>query len=131
MLIPAGSKPIQEITHREIQQDLRYQGQYLDRETGLHYNTFRYYDPDTGRFTQPDPIGLIRGVRKTGIYNNMLGFPVTRSTILFRSNYEIINCFKELAQIFIQAIKLFICRLRRMSILLEQFTEDLILIIQN
>ena len=54
-------KPIQEIAHREIQQNLRYQGQYLDRETGLHYNTFRYYDPDTGRFTQPDPIGLLGG----------------------------------------------------------------------
>ncbi|WP_222102481.1 RHS repeat-associated core domain-containing protein [Gilliamella apicola] len=55
-------KPIQEIAHREIQQNLRYQGQYLDRETGLHYNTFRYYDPDTGRFTQPDPIGLLGGI---------------------------------------------------------------------
>ncbi|ORF41515.1 RHS repeat-associated core domain-containing protein [Snodgrassella alvi] len=54
-------KPIQEIAHKEIQQNLRYQGQYLDRETGLHYNTFRYYDPDTGRFTQPDPIGLLGG----------------------------------------------------------------------
>ena len=54
-------KPIQEIAHTEIQQNLRYQGQYLDRETGLHYNTFRYYDPDTGRFTQPDPIGLAGG----------------------------------------------------------------------
>ncbi|WP_202984049.1 RHS repeat-associated core domain-containing protein [Snodgrassella alvi] len=32
--------------------------QYSDRETRLHYNTFRYYDPDTGRFTQPDLIGL-------------------------------------------------------------------------
>ncbi|MGE9549415.1 RHS repeat-associated core domain-containing protein, partial [Snodgrassella sp. CS2] len=29
--------------------------------TGLHYNTFRYYDPDIGRFTQPDPIGLLGG----------------------------------------------------------------------
>ena len=55
------SKPIQEIAHTEIQQNLRYQGQYLDRETGLHYNTFRYYDPDIGRFTQPDPIGLRGG----------------------------------------------------------------------
>ncbi|WWS97900.1 RHS repeat-associated core domain-containing protein [Pantoea dispersa] len=27
------------------------QGQYLDRETGLHYNLFRYYDPDSARFT--------------------------------------------------------------------------------
>ncbi|OCG00765.1 RHS repeat-associated core domain-containing protein [Gilliamella sp. wkB112] len=42
-------------------QNLRYQGQYLDRETGLHYNTFRYFDPDIGRFTQPDPIGLLGG----------------------------------------------------------------------
>lgn len=44
-----------------LQQNLRYQGQYLDRETSLHYNTFRYYDPDIGRFTQPDPIGLEAG----------------------------------------------------------------------
>ena len=40
------------------QQNLRFQGQYLDRDTGLHYNTFRYYDPDIGRFLSPDPIGL-------------------------------------------------------------------------
>ncbi|WP_082420913.1 MULTISPECIES: RHS repeat-associated core domain-containing protein [unclassified Pseudomonas] len=44
------------------QQNLRFQGQYLDRETGLHYNTFRFYDPEVGRFTQQDPIGLIGGV---------------------------------------------------------------------
>ncbi|QIL80520.1 hypothetical protein G7047_11860 [Diaphorobacter sp. HDW4A] len=42
----------------ERQQNLRFQGQYLDRETGLHYNTFRYYDADVGRFVCPDPIGL-------------------------------------------------------------------------
>nr|WP_255432012.1 RHS repeat-associated core domain-containing protein [Pantoea sp. Ap-967] len=48
---------------RQLQeQNIRYQGQYLDRETGLHYNTFRFYDPDTGRFTQPDPIGLSGGI---------------------------------------------------------------------
>jgi RHS repeat-associated protein len=54
-------KRIHEIEHEPIKQNLRYQGQYLDRETGLHYNTFRYYDPDIGRFTQPDPIGLLGG----------------------------------------------------------------------
>ncbi|MFC0178529.1 RHS repeat-associated core domain-containing protein [Thorsellia kenyensis] len=43
-------------------QPLRFQGQYFDQETGLHYNTFRYYDPETGRFTQQDPIGLAGGI---------------------------------------------------------------------
>jgi RHS repeat-associated protein len=33
----------------KLEQNLRFQGQYLDRSTGLHYNTFRYYDPDIGR----------------------------------------------------------------------------------
>jgi RHS repeat-associated protein len=45
----------------EVQQNLRFQGQYLDRESGLHYNTFRFYDPDFGRFISPDPIGLDGG----------------------------------------------------------------------
>ncbi|RQT68200.1 hypothetical protein DF045_27795, partial [Burkholderia cepacia] len=43
-------------------QNLRFQGEYLDRETGLHYNLFRYYDPDVGRFITPDPIGLSGGL---------------------------------------------------------------------
>lgn len=37
---------------------LRFPGQYADPETGLHYNFFRHYDPDTARFTSPDPLGL-------------------------------------------------------------------------
>ncbi len=42
-------------------QPLRFQGQYFDAETGLHYNRFRYYDPDVGRFVSQDPIGLLGG----------------------------------------------------------------------
>ncbi len=38
---------------------LRFPGQYHDAETGLDYNYRRYYDPDTGRYTAPDPLGLI------------------------------------------------------------------------
>ncbi|EBA0748639.1 RHS repeat protein, partial [Salmonella enterica subsp. enterica] len=52
-------------TEREIgyeDENLRFQGQYLDRETGLHYNLFRYFDPESGRFTQQDPIGLNGGI---------------------------------------------------------------------
>jgi RHS repeat-associated protein len=44
-----------------IEQPLRYPGQYADESTGLHYNTFRYYDPDIGRFISQDPIGLAGG----------------------------------------------------------------------
>jgi RHS repeat-associated protein len=35
-----------------------YQGQYLDTETELAYNRFRYYDPSIGLFISQDPIGL-------------------------------------------------------------------------
>jgi RHS repeat-associated protein len=37
---------------------LRFPGQYADNETGLHYNHHRYYDPTTGRYLTPDPLGL-------------------------------------------------------------------------
>jgi len=36
----------------------RFPGQYFDKETNLHYNYFRYYEPETGRYISPDPIGL-------------------------------------------------------------------------
>ena len=42
-------------------QPFRLQNQYCDRETGLHYNFFRYYEPDVGRFVNQDPIGLWGG----------------------------------------------------------------------
>ena len=42
-------------------QPFRLQNQYADRETGLHYNLMRYYEPDTGRFINQDPIGLLGG----------------------------------------------------------------------
>jgi RHS repeat-associated protein len=37
---------------------LRFPGQYADPETGLHYNNHRYYDPATGSYLSPDPLGL-------------------------------------------------------------------------
>ena len=39
----------------------RFQGQYEDEETGLYYNRFRYYDPNTGSYISQDPIGLAGG----------------------------------------------------------------------
>ena len=40
---------------------IRFQGQYLDDETGLHYNRYRYYDPHSGRLISRDPAGLLGG----------------------------------------------------------------------
>ncbi|MEU6385698.1 DUF6531 domain-containing protein [Streptomyces bauhiniae] len=37
---------------------LRFPGQYYDPETGLHYNYFRHYDPETARYLTADPLGL-------------------------------------------------------------------------
>ncbi|WP_305888020.1 RHS repeat-associated core domain-containing protein, partial [Burkholderia ubonensis] len=47
------------ITPRNL---LRFQGQQVDEETGLHYNRYRYYDPASGRFVSKDPIGLDGGI---------------------------------------------------------------------
>ncbi len=41
---------------------LRFQGQYADDETALHYNRYRYYDPVTGLYISPDPLGLPGGL---------------------------------------------------------------------
>ena len=47
-------------------QPFRLQNQYADRETGLHYNFFRYYEPDAGRFVNQDSIGLASNI--TNLY---------------------------------------------------------------
>ncbi len=43
----------------QVGNNLRFQGQYHDVETGLHYNRFRHYDPAVGCFVNQDPIGLL------------------------------------------------------------------------
>lgn len=43
-------------------QPLRLPGQYFDDETGLHYNLFRYYAPECGRFVSQDPISIRGGL---------------------------------------------------------------------
>jgi RHS repeat-associated protein len=50
----------------QIENSLRFAGQYYDAETGLHYNYFRYYDPMQGRYISSDPIGLWGGLNRFG-----------------------------------------------------------------
>ncbi|WP_236478899.1 RHS repeat domain-containing protein, partial [Pseudomonas syringae] len=63
---------VEKLVVNEVEQNLRFQGQYFDAETGLHYNTFRYYDPEIGRFITQDPIGLLGGFNLYGYTLNPL-----------------------------------------------------------
>ena len=58
----------------QIENNLRFQGQYFDEETGLHYNRFRYYNPTTGRFINQDPIGLLGGMNNYQYAPNPTGW---------------------------------------------------------
>ncbi|HVV22896.1 MAG TPA: RHS repeat-associated core domain-containing protein [Pseudonocardiaceae bacterium] len=51
---------------------LRFPGQYHDYETGLDYNHHRYYDPETARYTGPDPLGLDPAPNHHGYVDNPL-----------------------------------------------------------
>jgi RHS repeat-associated protein len=56
-----GTTTIPEVTF-----NLRYPGQYYDKESNLHYNYFRSYSAERGRYTQADPIGLEGGFNRFG-----------------------------------------------------------------
>ena len=58
----------------EVENNLRFQGQYFDEESGLHYNRHRYYNPSTGTFTTQDPIGLLGGVNNYQYAPNPVGW---------------------------------------------------------
>ncbi len=42
---------------QRYRQPLAFAGQYRDDDSGLHYNLQRYYNPRSGRYLSPDPLG--------------------------------------------------------------------------
>ncbi|QGA47884.1 RHS repeat-associated core domain-containing protein [Pseudomonas brassicacearum] len=58
----------------QLEQPLRFQGQYHDLESGLHYNRHRYYNPETGRYLTPDPIKLAGGLNAYQYVPNPTGW---------------------------------------------------------
>ncbi|NHQ88703.1 hypothetical protein HA050_21630 [Iodobacter sp. HSC-16F04] len=71
-------------TGKTFSYNLRFPGQYFDKETGKHYNNFRVYDPATGRYIQSDPIGLAGGINTYG-YADAL--PTTKTDQLGLATY--------------------------------------------
>lgn len=58
----------------EVDNPLRFQGQYYDQETGLHYNRYRYYNPTVGRYMTPDLIKLAGGLNNYQYTKNPVGY---------------------------------------------------------
>ncbi|MGY2363771.1 RHS repeat-associated core domain-containing protein, partial [Pseudomonas azotoformans] len=58
----------------KIDNPLRFQGQYFDPESGLHYNRHRYYNPDIGRYLTPDPVKLAGGINAYQYVTNPTGW---------------------------------------------------------
>ncbi|UII73789.1 DUF6531 domain-containing protein [Pseudomonas sp. HN11] len=58
----------------KIDNPLRFQGQYFDQESELHYNRHRYYNPDIGRYLTPDPVKLAGGINAYQYVPNPTGW---------------------------------------------------------
>lgn len=61
------------ISQEDITVNMRFPGQYFDTESGQHYNYFRYFMPDIGRYSTADPIGYKGGAN---LYVYVLNNPV-------------------------------------------------------
>ncbi|MFU1584115.1 type VI secretion system tip protein TssI/VgrG [Escherichia coli] len=53
---------------------LLYAGQWQDAESGLCYNRFRYYEPESGMYLVSDPLGLLGGEQTYRYVPNPCGY---------------------------------------------------------
>jgi RHS repeat-associated protein len=79
-----------QISVSTIENPFRFPGQYYDAETGLHYNYHRYYQPETGRYVTPDPIGLGGGANPfVYVGNNPLKFTDPSGLLIYPWHFAI------------------------------------------
>ncbi|WP_437819245.1 PAAR-like domain-containing protein [Sorangium sp. So ce1078] len=72
---------------------LRFAGHRADPRTGLHYNRFRYYDPDLSVYLTPDPLGFPASFQDIGFLPNATFYldPLGLVVIIQGSNDKVIN----------------------------------------
>ncbi|MEO5671574.1 MAG: RHS repeat-associated core domain-containing protein, partial [Ramlibacter sp.] len=89
--IGTGAQARVKATAPTLEVNLRFPGQYYDVESNLSLNGFRSYRWSDGRYTQPDPIGLIAGLNRiiyananTLAYTDPLGLANSAATFWMR-----------------------------------------------
>ncbi|ENO0460352.1 RHS domain-containing protein [Salmonella enterica] len=82
-----------------VRNPLRFQGQYFDEESGLHYNRYRYYEPESGRYISADPIGLAGGLNLYAYAPNPLSWidplGLTSCTPKVAPPHKVINAMRD------------------------------------
>ncbi|MDC5411231.1 RHS domain-containing protein [Acinetobacter baumannii] len=98
------------------QNNLRFQGQYYDQETELHYNRYRYYEPHSARYVSKDPIGLEGGMNTSSYvsdpnqwidpkglnsfnYGEMFGIPASAQSGLAYQGQRNYECYAETGEL--------------------------------
>ncbi|WP_301100251.1 Ig-like domain-containing protein, partial [Propionivibrio sp.] len=78
--------------------NLRFPGQYYDRETNTHYNYYRDYNPETGRYLQSDPIGAVlykdmavQSLAASGLVSSELSSQLYRVQPVFNHLYSYVG----------------------------------------
>ena len=84
-ILDANGNTVTDPDYLSVQNPIRYRGYYWDSESGLYYLQSRYYDPVTGRFVNPDTIGVLTASEMAVTDKNLYAYcdnnPVTRVDI--------------------------------------------------